>query len=276
MVELSRCRHGTLSNFPESVAGDHKVLLRARSTAHDRERQSPSLVTSIFLTRDLSVRTPVFLSWSGGKDSALALDALSQDPGIDVAGLVTSVTSGYNRISIHGVRRDLLHLQASRLGLPLVEIPLQPQCTNDEYEAAFHAGLRSISRDWPNVSHIAFGDLFLEDVRAYRERLLEGTGFTPLFPLWGIDTRTLARRFIAHGFVARLVCVDTTQLDGNFAGRVFDEELLADLPAAVDPCGERGEFHTFVSAGPSFGDSIPYQVGEMVLRDNRFMYCDIE
>jgi uncharacterized protein (TIGR00290 family) len=226
--------------------------------------------------RDSGARTPVFLSWSGGKDSALALHALSQHPAIEVVGLVTSVTRGYDRISIHGVRRKLLQLQVQRLGLPLVEIPLQPNCTNEEYEAAFHAALRAIDRDWPEVTQIAFGDLFLEDVRAYREQLLEGTGFTPLFPLWGLDTTALARRFIADGFVARLICVDTTQLDGRFAGRVFDETLLADLPVAVDPCGERGEFHTFVSGGPSFPDSIPYQVGETVLRDNRFMYCDIE
>ena len=216
------------------------------------------------------------LSWSGGKDSALALDALSRDPAFEVVGLLTSVTREYNRISVHGVRRSLLEAQVERLGLPLFEIALNPGCTNDEYEAAFGAALQQIKREQPDVANIAFGDLFLADVRAYRERLLVGTGFDPLFPIWGLDTANLARRFIADGFVARLVCVDTTQLDAAFAGRVFDERLLADLPATVDPCGERGEFHTFVSDAPLFRNSIPHRVGEMVLRDDRFMFCDIE
>ena len=222
------------------------------------------------------MRKPVVLSWSGGKDSALALDALSRDPAFEVVGLLTSVTREYNRISVHGVRRSMLEAQVERLGLPLFEIALNPGCTNDEYEAAFGAALQQIKREQPDIANIAFGDLFLADVRAYRERLLVGTGFDPLFPIWGLDTASLARRFIADGFVARLVCVDTTQLDAAFAGRVFDERLLADLPATVDPCGERGEFHTFVSEGPPFSAPIPYRVGETVLRDDRFMFCDIE
>jgi uncharacterized protein (TIGR00290 family) len=222
------------------------------------------------------MKKPVVLSWSGGKDSALTLDALSRDSTVEVAGLLTSVTREYERISVHGVRRSMLEAQVQRLGLPLFEIALSPNCTNDAYEAAFRAALQEIKRELPNVAHIAFGDLFLEDVRAYRERLLEGSGFEPLFPIWGLDTASLARRFIADGFVARLVCVDTTQLDATFAGRVFDERLLADLPATVDPCGERGEFHTFVSEGPPFSTAIPYRVGETVLRDDRFMFCDIE
>jgi uncharacterized protein (TIGR00290 family) len=219
---------------------------------------------------------PVVLSWSGGKDSALALDALSRDPSVDIVGLLTSVTRSYDRISVHGVRRSMLEAQVQRLGLPLFEIALNPGCTNDEYEAAFHSALGEIRRKLPDVAHIAFGDLFLEDVRAYRERLLAGSGFDPLFPIWGLDTTTLARRFIADGFVAHLVCVDTTQLDAAFAGRVFDEQLLADFPTTVDPCGERGEFHTFVSAAPQFSAPIQYRLGETVLRDDRFMFCDIE
>lgn len=222
------------------------------------------------------MRKPVVLSWSGGKDSALALDALSRTAGVDVVGLLTSITQGYDRISVHGVRRSMLEAQVERLGLPLIEIELSANCTNDAYEAAFRAALEGIRRRFPAVAHIAFGDLFLEDVRAYRERLLAGSGFDPLFPIWGRDTTVLARQFIADGFAARLVCVDTTQLDATFAGRVFDEKLLADLPAAVDPCGERGEFHTFVSDGPSFSSEIPYRVGETVLREDRFMFCDIE
>ena len=222
------------------------------------------------------MRKAIVLSWSGGKDSALALDALSRDPAVEVVGLLTSVTSGYDRISVHGVRRSLLQVQVERLGLPLFEITLGPNCTNDAYEAAFHAALGRIRVELPEVSHIAFGDLFLEDVRAYRERLLTGTGFDPLFPIWGQDTSSVARRFIAAGFSARLVCVDTTQLAAEFAGREFDERLLVDLPPTVDPCGERGEFHTFVSDGPPFSAAIPYVVGEKVLRDERFMFCDIQ
>jgi len=222
------------------------------------------------------LRKSVVLSWSGGKDSALALDALSRDPAVEVLGLLTSVTSGYDRISVHGVRRSMLQAQVERLGLPLFEITLDPNSTNGAYEAAFHAALDQIRAELPPVKHIAFGDLFLEDVRTYRERLLTETGFDPLFPIWGEDTTSVARRFIADGFSARLVCVDTTQLDADFAGREFDEKLLFDLPPTVDPCGERGEFHTFVSNGPPFSTAIPYVVGEKVLRDDRFMFCDIQ
>jgi uncharacterized protein (TIGR00290 family) len=222
------------------------------------------------------VKKSVVLSWSGGKDSALALDALSRDPEVKVVGLLTSVTNSYDRISVHGVRRSMLEAQVERLGLPLFEVSLDPGCTNEAYEAAFASALEEIKRNLPDVAHIAFGDLFLEDVRAYRERLLAGSGFEPLFPIWGLDTATVARRFIADGFSARLVCVDTTQLDATFAGRLFDEKLLADLPETADPCGERGEFHTFVSDGPVFTGPISYRVRETVLREQRFMFCDIE
>jgi uncharacterized protein (TIGR00290 family) len=206
----------------------------------------------------------------------LALDALSRDPEVEVLGLLTSITSDYDRISVHGVRRSMLEAQIDRLGLPLFEISLTPACTNEAYEDAFRAALEDVRRARPDVTQIAFGDLFLEDVREYRIRLLSGTGFKPIFPLWGIDTSLLAKRFIDEGFGARLVCVDTTQLDPDFAGRIFDHKLLADLPSAVDPCGERGEFHTFVWDGPPFRKSIPHQVGSKVLREGRFMYCDIE
>jgi len=206
----------------------------------------------------------------------LALDALSRDPEVQVVGLLTSVTSTYDRVSVHGVRRSMLEAQVERIGLPLFEISLSPNCSNEAYETAFHSALDEIRRERPDVTRIAFGDLFLEDVRAYRVRLLAGTGFEPLFPIWGLDTASLARRFISDGFAARLVCVDTTQLDAAFAGRAFDEQLLADLPATADPCGERGEFHTFVSNGPQFREPISYRIGQTVLRDDRFMFCDIE
>jgi uncharacterized protein (TIGR00290 family) len=219
--------------------------------------------------------TPVILSWSGGKDSALALQSLRADGAFDVVGLLTSVTRGYDRISIHGVRRALLDAQAEATGLPLHIIELEPACSNDAYEAAFHAGLTRARAAHPDARHLAFGDLFLEDVRAYRERALATTDVTPVFPLWALDTKALARRFVDDGFVAHLVCVDTTQLDGTFAGRAFDHAMLDELPDAVDPCGERGEFHTFVSAGPIFSRPIPCSVGERVLREERFMYCDL-
>lgn len=204
------------------------------------------------------------------------MQALRGNPNIEVAGLLTSVTHEYDRISVHGVRRSLLDAQVDRLRIPLFEIELPASCTNDVYEAAFCSALAEIRRELRDVSHIAFGDLFLQDVRAYRERLLTDSGFDPLFPIWGEDTRALARRFIDDGFEARIVCVDTTQLDPSFAGREFDARILADFPPFVDPCGERGEFHTFVSDGPGFSAPIVYRVGEKVLRDNRFMFCDLE
>jgi uncharacterized protein (TIGR00290 family) len=221
------------------------------------------------------MRKQVLLSWSGGKDSALALQALRADPEIEVAGLLTSVTRDYERISVHGVRRSLLDRQAERLRLPLFTIELDPITTNDAYEKAFLSALERVRRELPGVTAIAFGDLFLADVRAYRERLLESTGFEPMFPVWGLDTAELARRFVRDGFAARIVCVDTTQLDGAFAQRVFDDSLLADLPPTVDPCGERGEFHTFVSDGPGYDGPVEYTVGETVLRDERFAYGDL-
>ena len=223
----------------------------------------------------MSNRKPVFLSWSGGKDSALTLATLAQSPEFEVVGLLTSVTRGYDRISVHGVRRSLLQAQADSLGLLLHEILLDQNCTNEAYEAAFKHSLRAIREELPEVKHLAFGDLFLEDVRAYRERLLAESGFDPIFPIWGINTSELARRFISDGFAARIVCVDTTQLDPSFAGREFDGALLADLPSSADPCGEHGEFHTFVSNGPGFSRGIAYETGERVLREQRFMYCDL-
>ena len=220
--------------------------------------------------------TPVILSWSGGKDSALTLQALAADPEVEIVGLLTTVTSGYDRISVHGVRRTLLAAQARRLAIPLTEVEINPGCTNPQYEAAFLSALDKIKSDRPDVGHVAFGDLFLEDVRAYRESLLANTGFVPLFPLWGLDTSILAHRFIMNGFAARLVCVDTSQLDADFSGRAFDAQLLDELPCTVDPCGERGEFHTFVSNGPMFTSPVDYRVGPTVLRDERFMFCDLE
>ncbi len=218
---------------------------------------------------------PVVLSWSGGKDSSLALAALRASSEYEPVALLTSVTRGYDRISIHGVRRSLLEAQARAVGLPLFEVTLDPQSSNDAYESAFLDGVAAMRHAMPDVRHLAFGDLYLEDVRAYRERLLTPTGLSGVFPLWGRDTTDLAGAFVRTGYRAHLVCVDTTQLDGSFAGRLFDDTLLADLPPSADPCGEGGEFHTFVSDGPIFTKPMAVRVGEILLRDGRFMYADL-
>ena len=211
------------------------------------------------------------LSWSGGKDSALALWKLRRE-GREPAALLTTVTEGYERISMHGVRRSLLGRQARSVGVPLVEVTIPPACSNELYqqrlERAFAApGLRG-------VETFAFGDLFLEDIRTYREERLAMADRQGLFPLWGLDTTDLAHEFIAAGFGATLVCVDPRKLDPSFAGRTFDEQLLADLPVEVDPCGENGEFHTFVHAGPILSRPIPCARGAVVERDS-FVFCDL-
>jgi len=218
---------------------------------------------------------PIILSWSGGKDSALALAALRDDPAFRVVALLTTITTGYDRISVHGVRRALLAAQERAIGLPVHEIVIEPQSSNAAYDAAVEHALGDVRRRYPDVRRIAYGDLFLEDVRRYREERLAPLGFEGCFPLWGRPTAALAREFIERGFEARLVCVDTTQLEAAFAGRAFDAALLDEMPPSVDPCGERGEFHTFVSAGPGFAEQVEYEVGEIVLRDGRFAFCDL-
>jgi uncharacterized protein (TIGR00290 family) len=217
----------------------------------------------------------VALAWSGGKDSSLALAALRADPSVEVVSLLTTVTGDYDRISMHGVRRSILDAQVSALGLPLVEATIPAAATNDLYEDAFAAALEILRRQHPDVSQLAFGDLFLTDVRAYRERLLERLGWSPVFPLWGKDTALLARQFVEQGYRAILSCVDTTQLAPDFAGREYDATLLDHLPATVDPCGERGEFHTCVYDGPIFRGSLSLQAGKRIRRDDRFEYCDL-
>jgi uncharacterized protein (TIGR00290 family) len=192
-------------------------------------------------------RTSLALSWSGGKDSALTLWTLRSQTS-EPEALITTVTDTYDRISMHGVRRELLARQADTLAIPLVEILIPPTCPNVFYEARMAQAFASPRMS--DVAAVAFGDLFLEDVRAYREERLAAAGRRGLFPLWGRDTSELAREFIAAGFEAIVACLDPRTLDPSFAGRPFDERLLADLPASVDPCGENGEFHTFVHAGP--------------------------
>jgi uncharacterized protein (TIGR00290 family) len=219
--------------------------------------------------------TPVVLAWSGGKDSTLALERLLGDARWRVVALVTTVTSGYDRIAIHGVRRTILRRQVEGLGLRLIEAEIPPQASNEAYEAAFADALARARDNDPNVDTIAFGDLFLVDVRAYREALLSRLGWRGLFPLWGEDTTRLAHHFIARGYRAILTCVDTQQLDAEFCGREFDGELLSELPSTVDPCGENGEFHTCVYAGPLWRQPLALTRGERVRRDDRFEYIDL-
>jgi uncharacterized protein (TIGR00290 family) len=211
------------------------------------------------------------LSWSGGKDSALTLWALRRE-GVEPEALITTVTDAYDRISMHGVRRELLARQADAIGAPLVEVRIPPACVNDIYEERMARAFASPPLS--EVEAVAFGDLFLEDVRAYREERLATTDRRGLFPLWGRDTKALAQEFIAAGFQAYIACLDPRALGASFAGRAYDEQLLADLPASVDPCGENGEFHTFVHAGPIFAEPIACATGEVVERDG-FVFCDL-
>ena len=216
--------------------------------------------------------TPVILSWSGGKDSALALARLKADTGVEVAGLLTTITRDFDRISMHGVRRALLEAQAARLGLPLVTNHIEAGASNADYEAGMAETFATLRAR--GVETVAFGDLFLEDIRAYRDRLLAEHGMRPLYPVWRRDTDVLVREFIAAGFRAVLCCVDPRQLDPAFVGREIDAAFLADLPAGVDPCGENGEFHSFVFDGPDFSAPVPFTRGEIVERGG-FWFADL-
>ena len=215
----------------------------------------------------------ILLSWSSGKDAAWALHMLHLSGRVEVVGLLTTLNAESDRVAMHAVRRILLEAQVEAVGLPLLQVPLSWPCSNAEYEAALGRALAEARAIW-GVTHIAFGDLFLEEVRAYRERQLLGTGLTPLFPLWGIPTGALAREMIAGGLEARLTCVDPKRLPESFLGRAFDAALLQDLPPDVDPCGEVGEFHTFAHGGPMFSHSILITAGEVVTRDG-FVFADL-
>jgi uncharacterized protein (TIGR00290 family) len=222
----------------------------------------------------VTVTTPVptVLSWSGGKDSALALHALLMDPGIDLRAILTTITDGYDRVSMHGVRTELVSAQAAAIGLPLWTCRIPQRATNEQYERAMTDSLRVMYRD--GIRSIAFGDLFLADVRAYRERLVAGTGLQPIFPLWGKPTAQLSREFVRCGFKAVLVCVDPRQLDVSHCGSEYDARLIAELPSTADPCGENGEFHTFVYDAPMFARPIATQRGMVVEREG-FVFCDL-
>lgn len=221
------------------------------------------------------MRTPILVSWSGGKDAAWALHTLRASAQWDVVGLLTTVTDEYERVAMHGIRRDVLHAQAAAVGLPLIEARQPRNADNTVYEAAFVTALDAARARWPKLRHIAFGDLFLADVRAYRDALCARLGWECIYPLWGADTSALARAMFNGGLGATLCCIDTQQLDAAFAGRTFDAELIDALPATVDRCGEHGEFHTCVHAGPMFTHPLALQRGETLLRDGRFAFCDL-
>ena len=219
-------------------------------------------------------RTPILLSWSGGKDAAWTLHALRQRDDVEVVGLLTTFTEGYDRVAMQGIRRTVLLAQAEAAGLPVIEAWMPQGTDNAGYEATFATALEHARERWPGMTDIAFGDLFLEDIKAYRDALCARLGWTPHYPLFGSDTSVLARSMLDGGLRAWLCCVDTTQLDARFAGHAFDADLLAELPDAVDPCGERGEFHTLAIAGPMFATVLAVQRGQTVLRDGRFAYTD--
>lgn len=215
---------------------------------------------------------PVVLSWSGGKDSALALHALGRTSGVHVEALLTTITSDFDRVSMHGVRRALLEAQAASLGLPLWLNFISKGAGNAEYEASMAEAFAACRTR--GIDAAAFGDLFLEDIRAYRDGLLAEQHMQPLYPVWRRDTDRLIREFLDYGFKTAVVCVDPKQLDPSFVGRVIDEQFLADLPPGVDPCGENGEFHTFVFDGPIFAEPVRFSFGEIVCRDG-FWFCDL-
>lgn len=206
------------------------------------------------------VKKKALLSWSSGKDSAWALHLMRQSGEYEIAGLLTTMNAAFDRVAMHGTRRALLEAQAESAGLPLYAVPLPWPCSNEQYEVAMRdACVRAVEE---GIEVIAFGDLFLEDVRRYREEKLAGTGLTPVFPLWGLPTHALVREMIASGLRARIVCVNPKKLPAEFAGKDLDESLLEAMPADVDPCAERGEFHTVAYAGPMFRTAIPVENGK--------------
>jgi uncharacterized protein (TIGR00290 family) len=214
----------------------------------------------------------VLFSWSGGKDSALGLYEILHSEDYEVASLLTTITEDYDRVSLHGVRRVLIEQQAHTLGLPLTEVFIPKDCTNGVYEARMRTALAKFKQN--GVSRVAFGDIFLEDIRRYREDNLAELGITGLFPLWGRDSAALIRSFVTLGFEAITTCIDSKVLDAGFLGRKIDRQFLADFPPQVDPAGENGEFHSFVFSGPIFRERVAFKPGERVSRDS-FWFCDL-
>ncbi len=220
----------------------------------------------------MAKKPKAWLSWSSGKDSAWALHIMRQRGDFEIAALLTTVNQKYQRVAMHAVRESVLEQQAAAAGIPLVKIPIPSPCPNEVYERAMSAAMAQARSE--GVTHVAFGDLFLEDIRKYREENLAKCGMTPVFPLWLKNTRELANEMIVSGLRAYLTCVDPRKLDRSFAGRAFDDQFLTDIPAHVDSCGENGEFHTCVVAGPMFASPIDVSVGEIVERDG-FVFADV-
>jgi len=216
---------------------------------------------------------PLVVSWSGGKDSTLALNEILSSSNYEVHSLITTVTEGYDRISIHGVRNELLQQQVQSIGLPLHKVSIPKDSTNEQYESAFKKVLLKFKNK--GINEIVFGDIFLEDVKKYRDDLLVTLDMKGIYPIWKKDSKVLARKFIELGFKAVTTCIDSQQIDKKFAGREYDSEFLNNLPNSADPCGENGEFHTFVYDGPLFDKKINFTKGEIVFRDDRFYYCDL-
>lgn len=221
----------------------------------------------------MNMRTKALLAWSGGKDSAMALYEMRRQNDLEIAGLLTTVTRDYNRISMHGVRVELLERQAESIGLPLQKVYISKGSCNDDYEQSMRQTLEA--NKTAGVTAVAFGDIFLEDLRKYREDKLALVGMKGMFPIWKRDTSDLARSFIDLGFKAIVTCADSQAVDGSFAGREYDSDLIADLPPAADPCFENGECHSFVYAGPIFTNPVEFSKGDIVLRDERFWFCDL-
>jgi len=216
-------------------------------------------------------REKIWLSWSSGKDSAWSLHTLRQGSEYEVVALLTTVNTAFNRVAMHAVRESVLEAQAAALGLPLVKVPIPSPCPNGTYEAAMTIAMARARAE--GISRVAFGDLFLEDIRKYREEKLAAVGMQPVFPIWGLETRALAQEMVRSGLRALVTCVNPKLLDPRFAGRIFDEKFLAELPESVDPCAERGEFHTCVYDGPMFKKPLPVHAGEIVTRDG-FVFAD--
>ena len=220
----------------------------------------------------MAAKPKALLAWSSGKDSAWSLHVLRAQGEVEVVGLLTTINAAFDRVAMHAVRRALLDAQAEATGLPLWPVPIPSPCSNADYEAAMSAAFDRARTE--KIAAVAFGDLFLEDIRRYRETQMQPTGLRPLFPLWGRPTAPLAAEMVAGGLRARLTCIDPKALEARFAGREFDAALLAELPASVDPCGERGEFHTFAHDGPMFRWPIAIRGGEVVTRDG-FVFADL-
>ncbi len=223
--------------------------------------------------KGVTTKEKLLFTWSGGKDSSLALREIERGTDYEVVALLTTVTGEHDRVSMHGVRRKLLRQQAESLGLPLEEISISENTSNVDYESIVRDALEKYLG--LGVRTVAFGDIFLEDVRRQREENLGKLGMRGVFPLWKRNTRELAREFVSLGFKAVITCVDATLLDRGFCGRLFDEQFLADLPPGADPCGENGEFHSFVYDGPIFQKPVPFKIGDLALRNDRFWYCDL-